>query len=453
MSSNPTPVIVCNGLSKAYRMYASPQDRLKQALLPRLRRLALPFGLRPAPVYFKDFWALRDVSFEMRRGETLGIVGRNGSGKSTLLQLISGTVSPTTGSISVDGRISALLELGAGFNPEFTGVENVRLYASMLGMSPSLIDARFDDIAAFADIGDHIRQPVKSYSSGMYVRLAFAVAVHVDPDILIIDEALSVGDFAFQAKCMRRMKRYLDDGGSLLFVSHDIGAVKSLCERALYLRRGELRDLGPADRVTHRYLEEVNCEEGLAPTLVPNAVDGDEEARGTPAAGTVQSAEAFREAVAPFRRHLSHECEFVSAEVLRADGRPAGIVGWGDELTVRATLRIARPINEVVVAFYVRDRLQTDLLGTNTLYEGCTLRDLAAGESVDLRFAFPNRLKAGEYGICLIAADRPGATSRYFDWIDFAASFRSVDRPGRQAWALFNPGIRVSAERVHRITA
>ncbi len=449
-TSSEDVVVACEGLGKAYRMYAAPHDRLKQAILPRLRRLAWPGSRRTPPTYFREFWALRDVSFEIRRGERVGIVGRNGSGKSTLLQLVCGTVSPTIGQVCTAGRISALLELGAGFNPEFTGAENVRLYASLLGLTPAQIEERFDAIAAFADIGPFIDQPVKAYSSGMYVRLAFAVAVHTDPEVLIVDEALAVGDFAFQAKCMRRMHRYLDAGGTLLYVSHDLGSVKSLCTRALYLQAGVLRDIGPAERVVERYLEDVHREEGLAVTPVATAatVRTDEAATGD--AGAL---ERFRAAVAPFRRHASEACEFVSAEVLDARGSRVGVARWGETLAVRAGLHVHAPVDELVVALYVRDRLQIDLMGTNTQYEGCVLRGLQPGERVTLTFAFENWLHAGEYGICLIAADRPVSTGRFYDWIDLATSFRAADRAGQQAWALFNPGIRVQAQREARVVA
>src|SRR5690348_2740583 len=211
-------------LSKRYEIYAQPAHRLKQMILPRAQRAMR----RSARTYFKEFWALRDVSFDVRRGETVGIVGRNGSGKSTLLQMICGTLHPTAGRISVGGRIAALLELGAGFNPEFTGRENVYLNAAVIGLSREEIDARFDDIAAFADIGDFMEQPVKTYSSGMYVRLAFAVAINVDPEILVVDEALAVGDELFQRKCFARIDAIRSKGATILFVSHSANAVVEL---------------------------------------------------------------------------------------------------------------------------------------------------------------------------------------------------------------------------------
>src|SRR6478672_3840406 len=221
-------------LSKCYQIYSQPRERLKQFILPALQGM---IGQQPKQ-YFRDFWALQDVSFEVRKGETVGIIGRNGSGKSTLLQLICGTLNPTSGSLQAHGRIAALLELGSGFNPEFTGRENVYLNGSLLGLSSAEIDVKFDDIAAFADIGEFIERPVKTYSSGMVVRLAFAVQAMVDPDILIVDEALSVGDEKFQRKCFARLEELKSRGTSILFVSHSGSQIVELCERALLLEHG-----------------------------------------------------------------------------------------------------------------------------------------------------------------------------------------------------------------------
>jgi lipopolysaccharide transport system ATP-binding protein len=223
-------------LSKCFFMYDTPRMRLKQFVFPRLQRAAL---LKPK-TYFREFWALRQVSFDVRRGETVGIVGRNGAGKSTLLQLVCGTLTPTGGAIDTSGFVAALLELGSGFNPEFSGRENVYMNGYLLGLSKTDIDNRFDEIAAFADIGDFIEQPVKTYSSGMSVRLAFAVSVCVDPDILIVDEALAVGDEAFQRKCYARIEKLQSRGGTILFVSHSASTVIELCDRAILLDCGEL---------------------------------------------------------------------------------------------------------------------------------------------------------------------------------------------------------------------
>ena len=237
------------GLGKRFEMYAQPSDRLKQMILPKVRR----FARRGQREYFKEFWALRDVDFKVTRGETVGIVGRNGSGKSTLLQMICGTLTPTLGNVAVNGRIAALLELGAGFNPEFSGRENVFLSGLLYGISEQELRKKFDTICDFADIGDFIDQPVKTYSSGMMVRLAFSVAINVEPEILVIDEALSVGDEAFQRKCFARIDTIREAGATVLFVSHAAGTVIELCNRAILLDGGELLALGTPKFVVSRY--------------------------------------------------------------------------------------------------------------------------------------------------------------------------------------------------------
>lgn len=239
-------VISVRNVGKMYRIYNKPQDRLKHMLLWR-------FGKQ----YGRDFWALRDVSFEVRRGETMGIIGRNGSGKSTLLQIIAGTLAPTEGEVMVRGRVAALLELGSGFNPEFTGRENVYLNGTILGLSRDEIDARFDEIAAFADIGDFIEQPVKFYSSGMVVRLAFAVMVHIEPDILVVDEALAVGDLAFVAKCLTRMDQFIRQGKTLLVVSHDLGMIKNTTRNTVFLHSGRIHFIGTSSEATALYANQL----------------------------------------------------------------------------------------------------------------------------------------------------------------------------------------------------
>ncbi|WP_292235277.1 ABC transporter ATP-binding protein [Mesorhizobium sp.] len=242
-------------MSKHYVMFDRPEDRFKQMVVPRLERLV---G-RPPRRYFRDFAALSGISFDIRRGETVGIIGRNGSGKSTLLQIVCGTLQPTSGSVEVNGRIAALLELGAGFNPEFTGRENVFLNAAILGIPRKEMEWRFDDIARFADIGPFIDQPVKTYSSGMYVRLAFATAINVDPDILVVDEALAVGDEAFQRKCFARIEGIKEKGGTILFVSHGAQTIVQLCTRAMLIDGGEMISQGRPKPVVNQYQRLVNA--------------------------------------------------------------------------------------------------------------------------------------------------------------------------------------------------
>lgn len=275
MSSNDIAIRVEN-LSKCYQIYEHPRDRLLQ-MLARSRKQ-----------YFREFWALRDVSFEVRKGETVGIIGRNGSGKSTLLQMVCGTLSPSSGAVRTNGRVSALLELGSGFNPEFTGRENIYMNGSVLGLTEADIAARYEEIVTFAEIGDFIDQPVKTYSSGMVVRLAFAVSVYVDPDILVVDEALAVGDAAFQYKCLDRLKQMSQSGVTLLFVSHDIGMVQNFCDRAIYLHNGEIKAQGASDNLAELYMMDIRSDQRKlvdSPrdqvVLKANIGDGDRVAFGT----------------------------------------------------------------------------------------------------------------------------------------------------------------------------
>jgi lipopolysaccharide transport system ATP-binding protein len=250
--------ISANALSKCFLTYDRPQDRLYQGFCYLAARLlkgkARDSMLARAHAHAREFWAVKNISFEVRRGETVGIIGRNGSGKSTLLQMIAGTLAPTAGESAIKGRVAALLELGAGFNPEYTGRDNVYINGQVLGLSREDIAQRMDDIIKFADIGDFIDQPVKNYSSGMFVRLAFAVIAHVDADILIIDEALSVGDAFFSQKCMRYLKKFMTTG-TVLFVSHDTASVKSLCSRVIWLEHGELMQSGDPKKVCDAYLQ------------------------------------------------------------------------------------------------------------------------------------------------------------------------------------------------------
>ncbi len=260
------PVISIRNLSKSYRVYNRPIDRVLESLIFRT-------GVRKsADGRFREIHALQPLDLEICRGETVGIIGRNGSGKSTLLQIISGTLYPTTGDVEVKGRLSALLELGAGFNPNFTGRENAYLNASIMGISRSEMDDRFDDILDFSGIGDFIEQPVKTYSSGMYVRLAFAVAIHMDPDILVVDEALSVGDVRFQNKCFRKLRELKEQGTTTLFVTHSSDLIVRHCDRAVLLEKGAMHTMGAPGNVVNEYLNLLfNNEEGQVKAISTTA--------------------------------------------------------------------------------------------------------------------------------------------------------------------------------------
>lgn len=354
----PPLALQVDGLGKCYTLYRQPGDRLRQFLLPRLQR-----ALRlPEKRYYEDFWALREVSFEIRRGETLGIVGCNGSGKSTLLQMICGTVAPTTGRVAVHGRVAALLELGSGFNPEFTGRENVFMNAAILGLEPEEIEARFAAIAAFADIGDFIDRPVKTYSSGMAVRLAFAVIAHVDADILIVDEALSVGDALFVQKCMRFIRRF-QERGTLIFVSHDMAAVQNLCRKAIWLDHGRFCMFDSAQAVARAYLQytlQRSYGEGLE--LAPVGKE-------TPA--QAELAYAGRAAVADnlpaARGWRTGKAEMLAVSLQRLSPGADGVFAGGERVRMRLRARANAAIERPILGFLVRDRLGQDLFGENTL--------------------------------------------------------------------------------------
>lgn len=411
MSSDDIAIRVTN-LSKRYEIYDSPRDRLKQFVLPRLQRLA---GKAPKQ-YFREFWALNDVSFEIKKGETVGIIGRNGSGKSTLLQMICGTLNPTCGSIQTTGRIAALLELGSGFNPEFTGRENVYMNASVLGLSIKEIDARFDDIVTFADIGQFIEQPVKTYSSGMYVRLAFAVIAHVDADILVVDEALAVGDVVFTQKCMRFIRSF-QQNGTLIFVSHDTASVQNLCKSGIWLKNGSVEDVGTAKSVSEAYLQytlqEIYGDESKLSSIVTTAI-GAEACAGETALETGAPPAIDYGAIASVRNNINAangwktgRADIVSVSLARLSPGPEGVFE-GDEL-VRMTVhaKAHEPLQNPILGFLVRDRLGQDLFGENTLhFTSLVPTPIAAGMTFTGVFEFRlPMLPNGQYAVMASVAD------------------------------------------------
>lgn len=425
--------IRARGLSKCYQIYDKPHQRLLQMLAGRRRR------------YFREFWALRDIDLEVGRGETLGIIGRNGAGKSTLLQMICGTLMPTSGELQVNGRVAALLELGAGFNPEFSGRENVFLAAALYGLSPSQIEERFDDIAAFADIGAFLDQPVKTYSSGMYVRLAFAVVAHVDADILIVDEALSVGDAFFTQKCMRFIRHFCETR-TLIFVSHDTSSVINLCDRVIWLERGEQRQVGPAKAVSEQYLNALFCDistqlpgesspepqrQRIARVAEPELVWQDQRAALINASASRNDLEVFRfepDEAAAYACGKASIVDVVFCDSLGA--RLAWAVG-GEKVVLSVVVEVMDDLQGPIVGFFVKDRLGQTLFGDNTFFT-YQHRPLSApaGARLTARFEFYMPwLAKGDYVVQVAVAEGTQDEHRQLHWLHEALVIRSHHDP------------------------
>jgi len=411
-----TTVLRVESVSKQYRIYTRPADRLKESLTRgRLRR-------------HKEFWALHDVSFELEKGVTVGIVGPNGCGKSTLLQIISGTLEPTHGDVWHEGRIAALLELGAGFDPEFTGVENIYMNASLLGLSRRATDELFPHIERFAEIGQFIYQPVKTYSSGMYVRLAFAIAASVEPDILVIDEALAVGDAVFQHRCLRRIKELQESGTTVLFVSHDLGAVRALCSRAILLNAGRIVSDGrPVDVLNHYQKIIMERERVFEATSTPASVNG-------------------TETLAPLSytyRHGDGSAEILATDLADTAGRRVETVETGEPLTMRVLARLKHDIDDPVVGFLIRNRHGISAYGTNTREQQIEFGAARRGDLLDVVFSFNCWLGVDDYSISCAIHSRNGES---YDWIDGARFFRVTSAALTEGVANLNAS--VSARRV-----
>ncbi|BBP05746.1 ABC transporter ATP-binding protein [Sulfuriferula plumbiphila] len=430
MSSNDIAIRVQN-LSKCYQIYDTPRDRLKQFFAPRLQSLV---G-QTSKQYFREFWALKDISFEIKKGETVGIIGRNGSGKSTLLQIICGTLTPTSGSVETRGRIAALLELGSGFNPEFTGRENVYMNAAVLGLSKEEIDARFDDIAAFADIGDFIEQPVKTYSSGMTVRLAFAVIAHVDADILVIDEALSVGDAFFTQKCMRFLRKFMEKG-TVLFVSHDTGAVINFCQRAIWLNKGISKYQGEPKDVAQKYLAELYESQQGESVAVPNVSHSD---------NSLPTGQ-LRDMRLDFINTTNHrnDIELFSfvpdaasfgkgggnitlVQLLDETGQPLAWVVGGEKVRLIITCLANTNMFSPIIGFLVNDRLGQPIFGDNTFnFSKQSPLIISSGEKFEAEFEFRMPiLPMGDYSITVALAEGTQQDHIQHHWVHDALSLKS----------------------------
>ena len=384
-----------------YKLYDNPMDRLKESL-----------GLSRKKKY-KEHYALNHVSFQVHKGETVGIIGTNGSGKSTILKIITGVLSPTGGEVSVNGRISALLELGAGFNGEYSGLENVYLNGSMIGFSREEIDAKLQSILDFADIGEFIHQPVKTYSSGMFVRLAFAVAINIDPEILIVDEALSVGDVFFQAKCYRKFEEFKEMGKTILFVSHDLSSIGKYCDRVVLLNKGEKLAEGGAKEMVNLYrrvlvnqYDDADLEEGAENAeagqdgQLTDGTAGENVSKKEHAGGgrAMKDSLNLNPKVLEYGSKLGEIVDFA----IRDDtGMITNVIEKGKEFSVQMKVRFQADVNDPIFAFTLKDLKGTEITGTNTMYEHTPVKPQKAGDVREITFKQIMPLEAGEYMLCL----------------------------------------------------
>ncbi len=379
-------MVLVQNVSKLYKLYRRPADRLREAL---------PFTTRQLHT---DFWALRDIGFQVEKGQTLALVGPNGSGKSTLLQIVAGILQPTQGRVVTRGRIAALLELGAGFNPEFTGRENVFLNGEIMGLSRAEIERAMPSIESFAEIGEFIERPVKEYSSGMYVRLAFATAIHVDPEILIVDEALAVGDAVFANRCVRKFEELRERKITVLFVSHDLGLVKQLSNRAILLLNGRIEAEGTPSDVINRYIGLVLEKQ--------------------------QSQQQKQERFGASYRHGDGVSEILGVELLNSQGAPANTICGGESVTVRVRSRFHQDARDPMVGILIRNRIGMDVYGTNTRIEKKHLGSYAAGEEIEVDFRFDCWLTPQQYTLTVATQ---GADGSSHDWLDDVIPFDVAD--------------------------
>lgn len=423
-----TPIITMENAGKAFPRFRGAGHRLAASLFP---------GFVEPP---ELFWAVRGVSLEIEPGESIGIVGRNGSGKSTLLQMICGIFPPTEGTVKCDGRVAALLELGAGFNPDFTGRENIYLNAAMLGFDRAGIDERIQDIEAFADIGSFIEEPVKTYSSGMFVRLAFSVAIHVDPRVLVVDEALAVGDARFQAKCMKRIRSLQDGGATILFVAHDVSTVRTLCQRALWLDRGALRRMGPVFDVTAHYMENLFSDQLEQDPLHAPGPGGQD----VPLLAPSESAPLSEQG--PLNHWGSHVGTIRSVRLAGATSGKGSVYAWGERMRLEVEFIVPGGVDRenLVVAFSLKDLSGHDLMVASTAdgdggFGGMSGRARAV-------FEFDMRLTPGRYLLVVAVEDRSTSVFEYYEYVEGAAYFAVIS--DQRHFGVFNLPVDASCEAV-----
>lgn len=370
--------IKVNDISKLYKLYDTPTDRLKESL-----------GISKKKRY-KEHYALNHVSFEVQKGETVGIIGTNGSGKSTILKIITGVLSPTGGNIEINGRVSALLELGAGFNTEYTGIENVYLNGTMIGFTKEEIDAKLDDILSFADIGDFVYQPVKTYSSGMFVRLAFAVAINIEPEILIVDEALSVGDVFFQAKCFKKFEEFKQQGKTILFVSHDTGSIQKYCDRVVLLNKGDKIMEGSPKGVVDAYKK----------ILVHANLEDKQEKKDEDLASNNEWKTHF--ALNPnCVEYGEREIEIIDYAILNEDKQFTNCIEDGKSFSIKMKVKFNEKIENPIFAFTIKNVQGTEIAGTNTMYENINIGNCVPGDIKEIEFQQKSVLRSGDYLLSL----------------------------------------------------
>lgn len=380
--------ITVKDVTKIYKMYDKPIDRLKESLHPGHKE------------YHRKFYALNHLSFQVKKGETVGIIGTNGSGKSTILKIITGVLSPTTGTVEVEGNISALLELGAGFNSDYTGIENIYMNGTMMGFSKKEMDAKLQDILDFADIGDFVHQPVKTYSSGMFVRLAFALAINVEPEILIVDEALSVGDVFFQSKCYRRMEEIRQKGTTILMVTHDMGSIIKYCDKVVLLNKGNFVAQGKPGHMVDLYKKILANQMDALKDELEEMKDfsgepaGEKHHRRESANGLMKEKLTIN---ASRTEYGDGRAEIYDLGLLDERGNVTNLLLKGENFTIKERIRFYADIQAPIFTYTIKDKKGTELSGTNTMFEGTDIRPVKDGDEYEVCFTQRMTLQGGEY--------------------------------------------------------
>ena len=424
--------ISLTNVSKCYKRYNRPLDRLKEIVLPGRSRA-------------QEFWALRDINLEVAQGDTLGIVGQNGSGKSTLLQIIAGTLTPTTGEVWVNGRVSALLELGSGFNPEFTGRQNVFFNGQILGLSREEIAAKFDSIAAFADIGDFLDQPVKTYSSGMVVRLAFAVVANIDPTILIVDEALAVGDARFQARCMKRIRQLKEQGVTILFVSHDSASVKMLCTRAALMDYGSIIEVGQPKEVINHYTALLSSDTPRNYQEILSRRERLEFNHCQPETSSNRTLPRLHE-----YRHGNRIAVIDEVNITNNDNRKVETIETGSQFNIQVKLAANAKLSDLVIGISIRNLMGLVIYGTNTQLLNCTLPQLDREQKLTVKFKLPCNLHKGIYTVTVGVHSQEGLS---YDWIDDLVLFEVINGSHCEGIVDLQADVQIKADAVFCLTS